>query len=59
MVALCSQFADQRFRFSIARQRDRQIGISGKPRFGTRRNSEAADQREGNMRFSEIGVDLA
>ena len=58
-VAVCSKFADQSFRFSIARQRDRQIGVSGKPWFGARRHRETADQCEGDVRFSEIGVDLA
>lgn len=58
-VAVCSKFANQGFGVGIARQRDRPIGISGKPRFGARRNSQAADQCEGDLRFSEIGVDLA
>jgi hypothetical protein len=53
------QATNQSFSLRIARHRNRQIGISREPRFGTRRNGQAADQREGNVRFSEIGVDPA
>lgn len=54
-----ARLIDQGFRFGIARQRDREIGISREPRFRPDRNGQAADQSEGDAGSREVGADLA
>ena len=58
-VAVCAKFADQGFRFCVARQGHCQIGVSREPRFRTRRNGQTANQGEGDAGFNEVNVDLA
>jgi hypothetical protein len=58
-VVAGAKTVNQRFSFRIARQSDRQIGVSRKPRFRTRGNGQTANQGEGDVGFSEVGVDLA
>jgi hypothetical protein len=53
------QTVNESFGLRIARQRNCEVGIPGKPGCGTRGNGEAANQCERDVGFSEVCVDLA
>jgi len=52
------QTVNQGLGLRVARQRNRQIGVSREPRLGPRRDGQTANQSERRADFGEIGVDL-
>jgi hypothetical protein len=57
LVTSTTHHSDERLRFGVVRDGNRNVGIPGEPWFGACRNRESADQCEGMRRRGEIGAD--
>jgi hypothetical protein len=58
LVASTTNHSNDRFRFSVVRYGNGNVGIPGESWFGASRNGQSPNQRERMARRGEIGADL-